>query len=132
VLNSTNKTLLFLATGVQGAVVGAAFAIGAFSVAGVPPAAGFLGKLAIFQVAVAEESAALLTLVVLGGALSFVYMMRIYQRTFWASAPSVAPSSWTMRAVVLSLGLVVIAVGLWPDPLLAVSRSAAAVLVRTS
>lgn len=46
VLNSTNKTLLFLATGVHGALVGAAFAIGAFSVAGVPPAAGFVGKLA--------------------------------------------------------------------------------------
>jgi multicomponent Na+:H+ antiporter subunit D len=132
VLNATNKTLLFLASGVRGALVGAAFAIGAFSVAGVPPAAGFVGKLVIFQVAIAQGSPALLTLVVLGGALSFVYMMRIYQRTFWAGEPSVTSSRLSARAMVLSLGLVVIAIGLWPEPLLAVSRSAAAVLVRTA
>jgi multicomponent Na+:H+ antiporter subunit D len=110
--------------------VGAAFAVGAFSVAGVPPAAGFLGKLAIFQVAVAQGSAALLALVVLGGALSFVYMMRIYQRTFWAGDSSSSSSRWPARAIVLSLAILVIAAGLWPEPLFAVSRGAAAVLVR--
>ena len=106
--------------------------IGAFSVAGVPPAAGFLGKLAMFQVAIAEESGPLLILVVLGGALSFVYMMRIYQRTFWANTPTAMPSPWPMRALLLCLGLVVVVVGVWPEPLLAASRSAATALLRTA
>src|ERR1051325_10431012 len=117
-LNAANKTLLFLATGVHGALVGAAFVIGAFSVAGVPPAAGFLGKLAMFEVGITRGSAALVVLVVLGGALSFVYMMRIYQRTFWTNRPSVNSSRWPTRAVVLGLGLLVILVGVWPEPLL--------------
>jgi multicomponent Na+:H+ antiporter subunit D len=37
VVNSLNKMLIFLATGLRGPLVGAAFAVGAFSVAGVPP-----------------------------------------------------------------------------------------------
>ena len=41
VVNSLNKLLVFLATGLRGWMVGAAFAVGAFSIAGVPPAAGF-------------------------------------------------------------------------------------------
>ena len=131
VLNATNKTLLFLSIGVRGALVGAAFVVGAFSVAGVPPAAGFLGKLAMFQVGVAEGSPALVSLVVVGGALSFVYMLRIYQRTFWASHPS-GSSKWSARAIVLTLAMLLIGGGVWPEPLLAVSRSAAVALLQTA
>ena len=49
VVNALNKTLLFLTAQMRGAIVGAAFAIGALSVAGVPPAAGFVGKLELFR-----------------------------------------------------------------------------------
>ena len=48
--------LLFLAAGLRGWLVGAAFVVGAFSVAGVPPSAGFFGKVAVFQAGVAEET----------------------------------------------------------------------------
>ena len=51
VVNALNKTLLFLTAQMRGAIVGAAFAIGALSVAGVPPAAGFVGKLELFRAA---------------------------------------------------------------------------------
>ncbi|MEZ4596481.1 MAG: proton-conducting transporter membrane subunit [Chloroflexota bacterium] len=44
VVNSLNKTLLFLTTRMRGAVVGWAFLLGALSVAGVPPAAGVRGQ----------------------------------------------------------------------------------------
>jgi multicomponent Na+:H+ antiporter subunit D len=130
VLNAANKTLLFLSTGVHGVLVGAAFAIGAFSVAGIPPAGGFLGKLAMFQVGLAHQSAALVVLIVVGGALSFVYMLRLYQRSFWTDEPSPMPSAWSARATVFTLALVLIGVGVWPEPLLEVSRDAASALAR--
>jgi multicomponent Na+:H+ antiporter subunit D len=132
VLNAVNKTLLFLSTGVHGVLVGAAFAIGAFSVAGVPPAGGFLGKLAMFQVSVAHGSAALVVLIVVGGALSFVYMLRLYQRCFWTDAAPQTSSAWSARAVVFAVAIVLLAVGVWPEPLLGVSRDAAAALARTA
>ena len=59
----------------RGAIVGAAFAIGALSVAGVPPAAGFVGKLELFR-ATADDPE-LIALLVLGSALSFVYAFQI-------------------------------------------------------
>ena len=66
----------------RGALVGAAFVVGALSVAGVPPAAGFVGKLELFRAAVAADPA-LIALFFLGGALSFVYVFQIYQYDFW-------------------------------------------------
>jgi multicomponent Na+:H+ antiporter subunit D len=128
VVNAGNKTLLFLATGLRGPLVGAAFAIGAFSVAGIPPAAGFLGKLALFQVGIEQSSPALIGLIFVGGALSFVYMLRIYQRTHWVAQPSARASRASARMLVAVLALAVLVVGAWPEPLLAVSRDAAAAL----
>ena len=83
VVNALNKTLLFLTAGLRGAVVAAAFAVGALSVAGVPPAAGFVGKLELFRAGVAADSPVLIALIFLGGALSFVYVFQIYQYDFW-------------------------------------------------
>jgi len=130
VVNSLNKALLFLAAGARGPLVGAAFAVGAFSVVGVPPAAGFVGKLAMFRASVEAGSVALTALIFVGGALSFVYAFQIYQRVFWtpgrkgekASPPSV-------RALILLLAGLVLAAGLWPEPLLALGEAAAGVLV---
>jgi multicomponent Na+:H+ antiporter subunit D len=126
VVNAFNKTLLFLASRVRGALVGAAFAIGALSVAGVPPAAGFVGKLEVFRAA--ADSWPLLALLVLGSALSFVYAFQLYQYDFWRGERSGLPSPWPQQAVALGLALVVLAAGLWPEPLLALSRDAADVL----
>jgi multicomponent Na+:H+ antiporter subunit D len=127
VVNSLNKALLFLASELRGWLVGFAFVVGALSVAGVPPAAGFLGKLEVFRAGV-EQGALLLSLLVLGSALSFVYMFQIYQHDFWRDARSAQVSRRAVGAVTASLGLVIVALGIWPEPLLAVSRRAAAAL----
>ena len=75
-----------MAAGVRGPLTGAAFAVGAFSVCGVPPLAGFLGKVAVLRAGAAAEGpgvgAALAVLVVLGGALSFLYAFGMYQRRY--------------------------------------------------
>ncbi|MBK8905009.1 MAG: oxidoreductase [Anaerolineaceae bacterium] len=129
VVNALNKTLLFLVTGVRGWLVGAAFVIGAFSVAGVPPAVGFFGKAALFHTGIEAQSSLLVAFIFLGGALAFIYMFQIYQREFWAQPETQEKESpLARRIVVLGLSGFVLLLGLWPEPLLAVSQQAAALL----
>jgi multicomponent Na+:H+ antiporter subunit D len=133
VVNALNKTLIFLATGLRGWMVGAAFAIGAFSVAGVPPAAGYLGKLALFRAALAWDgligAVTLVALVFLGGAISFVYSFQVYQRVYLKPSKTThKPSPVSARILVIALGVLLIAIGLYPEPLLFFSERAASVL----
>ena len=126
IVNALNKTLLFLTARMRGALVGTAFAVGALSVAGVPPAAGFVGKLELFRAT--ADSPALLGLLFLGGALSLIYALQVYQHDFWRGERSGPISSAAQQAVVVVLAVVVLAAGVWPEPLLAISRDAAKVL----
>jgi multicomponent Na+:H+ antiporter subunit D len=126
VVNAFNKILLFLTTRMRGALVGAAFAVGALSVAGVPPAAGFVGKLELFRAA--GDSAALIVLFLLGSALSFVYVFQVYQYDFWRGERTGPRSGRLQQAVVAALALLVVAAGLWPEPLLTLSDDAAQAL----
>lgn len=130
-VNALNKTLLFLTTELRGWLVGGAFVIGCLSVAGVPPAAGFFGKLEVFRAAIAEGSVALVGLIFVGGALSFVYLFQIYQHEHWRPPPEEAPqpvSPVAARALTMGVAALVLALGLWPEPLLAASRAAAQIL----
>jgi multicomponent Na+:H+ antiporter subunit D len=127
VANALGKALLFLAVDLRGPLVGAAFAMGAFSVAGVPPSAGFFGKAALFDAGVQAGSEATVVLLFVGGALTFVYLFQVYQHRYWRPQPGeaampAAPAG--ARAVVAGVAVVVLAVGLWPEPLLALSDQA--------
>ena len=126
VVNALNKTLLFLTLKVRGAVVSAAFVIGALSVAGIPPAAGFIGKLELFHATAGDPI--LIALVFLGGALSVVYVFQVYQYEFWRSEKRGAVCAPPQQVVIGVLALLTLAAGLWPEPLLALSRDAAAAL----
>ena len=133
VVNSLNKGVVFLAAGLRGPLVGGAFAVGAFSIAGVPPAAGFVGKIAVFKAAVAEgslfASLALVALIFVGSALSFLYSFQVYQRRFMAPQEDPGkPSPPAARLLVVALAVLVVLLGLWPEPLVALSEAAAAVL----
>jgi multicomponent Na+:H+ antiporter subunit D len=127
VVNSLNKTLLFITVRMRGVVVEAAFVVGALSVVGVPPAAGFVGKLEVFRAA--ADSPTLLVLIFLGSALSFLYVFQIYQHRFWRSpAPGPHVAMAPQAVVAAALALLVLAAGVWPEPLLALSHDAAQVL----
>jgi multicomponent Na+:H+ antiporter subunit D len=128
VVNALNKGLLFLTAGLRGRLVAGAFVVGALSVAGVPPATGFVGKLELFRTAVAAGSAALVVLLLLGSALSLVYMFQTYQRSFWRGDRAGVASAVSARVIVAALALLVLGIGLWPEPLLALSERAAAAL----
>ena len=126
VVNALNKTLLFLSAQMRGALVGAVFVLGALSVAGMPPLAGFVGKLELFRAA--GTNPALLGVLFLGSALSFVYVLQIYQYDFWRGGRTGPVSGLPQQAVVAGLAVVVLAAGVWPEPLLAVGHDAAQVL----
>ena len=125
-INALNKTLLFLTLRMRGALVAAAFVVGALSVAGVPPAAGFVGKLELFHATAGDP--ALIALFFLGAALSFVYVFQVYQYEFWRTEPGEGHGGRAQHAIVGALALLTLAAGLWPEPLLALSRDAAEVL----
>jgi multicomponent Na+:H+ antiporter subunit D len=133
VVNSLNKGVVFLAAGLRGPLVGAAFAVGAFSIAGVPPAAGFVGKIAVFKAAIAEGSLpvslALVALIFVGGALSFLYSFQVYQRRFVRPRSEGKPSPRAARLLVGALAALVVLLGLWPEPLVYLSEAAADVLL---
>jgi multicomponent Na+:H+ antiporter subunit D len=126
IVNSLNKTLLFLSAQIRGALVAVAFALGAMSVAGLPPAAGFVGKLELFRAA--GDSVTLLALLFLGGALSFVYAFQVYQYDFWRGERSGPRAGRPQQALIAALALLVLALGVWPEPLLALSHDAAAAI----
>lgn len=134
ILNALTKALLFLSAGLRGALVAGAFAVGALSLAGMPPAAGFLGKLQLFRSGLDSGSVALMVLLFVGGALSFVYAFQLYQHEFWrgrrrgVDGEAVVVSRAGVRAVSVALALLVLALGLWPEPLLSLSADAAAAL----
>jgi multicomponent Na+:H+ antiporter subunit D len=124
--------VVFLAAGLRGPLVGAAFAVGAFSIAGVPPAAGFVGKIAVFKAAIAEGSvltgAALVVLVFVGSALSFLYSFQVYQRRFLAPQDGEKPGPLSARLPVVALAAILLLLGLWPEPLIYLSQAAAGAL----
>jgi multicomponent Na+:H+ antiporter subunit D len=139
VVNSLNKALLFLVAGLRGPLVGAAFAVGAFSLMGMPPAVGFIGKIAVFKAGLAASGVVQVTILValifLGSALSFVYALQIYQRAFLAKEPQGGlwhkSSPWTTRALVVALAALVLAMGLWPEPLVVLGEEAATNLIES-
>jgi multicomponent Na+:H+ antiporter subunit D len=131
-LNAAIKTLLFLAAPTRGWLAGVPFAVGALAVAGVPPVSGFWSKAAVIRASLEAPglaSAALILAIVVGGALSFVYMFQVYQRTYWeATVDRATVSTPGRRLIVAALAVTVLLLGLLPGPLLAVSERAAAVL----
>lgn len=132
VLNALNKTLLFLSENLRGRIVGAAFVIGAFSVAGIPPISGWLSKASLIQESIDAGYGWIVVLIVVGGLLSFLYMLQIYQRFFWMPETEEEahhpPSPVDRRILVGLLALLILAIGVWPQPLLALSDHAAAAL----
>ena len=135
IANSLNKALLFLSSELRGRLTAAIFLVGVLSVAGVPPTAGFFGKAALFDAGVRAEDWITVALLFVGGALSFVYIFQIYQHDRWRpreererETPRGA-AGIGQRLAAGTVALVVLVLGLWPQPLLAAGRDAAEAIV---
>jgi multicomponent Na+:H+ antiporter subunit D len=132
VINALNKGLLFLSVSLRGWLVAVSFAIGAFSVAGVPPLAGYLAKIAMFQAAVSDRSWVIVGLVFLGSALSVLYMFQLYRGRFWLTSADSPASPIVPRVVVVVIAIGLLVVGFWPQPLFDLTEHAVTGLLEAS
>ena len=136
-MNSLHKTALFLGAGTRGTGTAAAVLVAGLSVAGLPPSGGFVGKVAIFRAGAEGGSAVVLALLVAGGALSLVYMLQAWQCRFWvvgsqehegAGEAAGSGSPMASRLLVALLVGAVVALGVWPGPMIEWCDRAAAAL----
>lgn len=86
-----------------------------FSVAGIPPAAGFWGKLQVFQAGLQAD----MTWLVLVGALSSVVSLGYYLRLVWAMF--MKPSAGELDKTDISIGIIVLVTSLLMFPILTVT-----------
>ncbi|MFB6106175.1 MAG: complex I subunit 5 family protein [Halobacteriaceae archaeon] len=135
--HALSKGLLFLVTGVVRDATGAeefaklgglagrfpwlaaAFFVGALALVGIPPLAGFFGKLLVFDAAVRAGATAALGVALFGAVLTIAYYTRAWNLGFWGEqTPLVegATADEVQVAVCVALALAVVAVGLGFDP----------------
>ncbi len=105
-----------------------AFAMAVFmvSLAGVPPTAGFIGKLLIFQAAVGAHAYALAIVGVLTSALGAYYYLRVvvymYMRPAETAEPGIASPAIAVAVAVAVVAVIWLGVG--PEPIAMLARSA--------
>jgi len=107
--------------------IGAMFLVAGLALAGVPPTAGFVSKLVLFQSGIGASRYAALGVVALLSALTLVYVARSYLRLFREPAADgrrAKPRGDSLLAPTV-LVVAVILFGLWPGPLFAAAASAA-------
>lgn len=113
-----------------------AFGLGALALAGLPPLSGFLSKLTLFQAGLAAGDITLLVLAVAASAIGIGYSVRAFTLIFWGDTPKWVRDRWDERKtpgetpiapLILAFG--VLALGVWPGPLLDLSGRAATELM---
>ena len=103
-----------------------------FSLAGVPPLSGFLGKLAILQAGVETGSFVLVVVALVVGLLTLLSMARVWQHVVWKPGPVGAPlSPLGARALAPVVAMVTLTIGLTigAGPVYDVSTQAADLLL---
>ena len=131
-------TELTLAGGLYPArpVLSAAFLLAALSLAGLPPLSGFWAKLAVLRAAALSGQWGLLAAALAAGLMTLLSMLKIWNEAFWKPRPAgetaalsaprsaaIGPALW--GPVLLLLALVAV-MGVFPQPVLDLSRRAAA------
>jgi multicomponent Na+:H+ antiporter subunit D len=103
-----------------------------FSLAGVPPLSGFLGKLAIVEGTFAAGAYWIGALVLVVGLLTLLSMGRFWSEAFWAPAPEVkdaATPGAPLLIAIAGLCVVTVAISIGAEPLFGVATRAAEQLI---
>jgi multicomponent Na+:H+ antiporter subunit D len=104
-----------------------------FSLAGVPPLSGFLGKLAIVRGAFDAGAYWVGGLVLVVGLLTLLSMSRLWADAFWkdgAPGRDRLPPGRSLVAVIAAMSLLTLGVTVWAEPLFSVATRAADQLLR--
>ena len=90
------------------------------SLAGIPFTAGFLGKFFIFDAAIQQKQTALVILGVITVACGFYYYLKVVRAMYWEPATSTAavPLSQLSRVTMIALIAALVALGVYPQPIL--------------
>ncbi len=119
--------------------VAALFLIPALALAGAPPFSGFWAKVLLLLAAFDAQHWVVAFAIVATGLLTLYSMGRVWSDLFWKVRPEATPvlavASGAPRAalgVCLGLTALIVAVGLWPAPLIAAVDAAAAQLLDPS
>jgi NADH-quinone oxidoreductase subunit N len=111
----------------------AAMALFMLSLAGVPPLAGFLGKLYVFSAAIQADLTWLAILGVINSVISAYYYLRVvvymYMREGAPAEATAAPLCPALQVGVVVASLAVVALGLWPAPIVELARVAVVALL---
>ena len=100
------------------------------SLLGIPPTAGFMGKLYIFSAAMKSDMAWLVVVGVVNSAVSAYYYLRVI-RVMYMTPPEAeepVPVAYAPQAALYITGLGILALGIFPDPLITAAEKAVAVL----
>ncbi|MCX7669976.1 MAG: proton-conducting transporter membrane subunit, partial [Anaerolineae bacterium] len=91
------------------------------SLAGIPPTAGFVGKLFVFGAAVRAGMIPLAVIGALNAVISAFYYLNVVRVMFFVPAePDAEPiaAEWPLQAAVLATGALTLLIGLVPEPLI--------------
>jgi NADH-quinone oxidoreductase subunit N len=118
--------------GRRSAWLAAALVMGLLSLSGIPPLAGFFGKLLIFRAAWESSLTGLLAVALFGAVASLFYYLGILRVMYFGKATATDPLTVGrgMRWVFLLLIVGVFVVGFYPEPWWEWSRAAAGTLFR--
>jgi NADH-quinone oxidoreductase subunit N len=100
-----------------------------FSLAGIPPLAGFFAKYFIFMAAIKANLVTLAVIGVLASVVGAVYYIRIVKLMYFDEpAEAFEPMVTEVKAVIVLAGLFVLLFALFPQPLSSLAQAAAASL----
>lgn len=113
-------------------ILGLSMAVFVFSLVGLPPLAGFVGKFYLFYAVIKSQMYWLAIIGVLNTTVSVFYYMRILRQMFLADAPKglVFEISTHYKAVLWMLMIPVLVLGVYFSPLSDVAKVAAAIFVK--
>ncbi len=108
-----------------------ALALCLISLTGIPPTAGFMAKVYIFNAAVQYDLLWLVIIAVLNTAISAYYYLRVVKVMFLEAPASEerVPSSWALRFALSIACLGVLVIGILPAPLLRLAETAVSILM---
>jgi multicomponent Na+:H+ antiporter subunit D len=111
------------------------YIISAFSLAGIPPMAGFFGKLGLVRAGLAAGQYAIVAVALVASLLTLLVVARIWIEAFWKPAP-VAPDSERLRPLTVpimlpigALTVLTLIIGLAAEPVFILALGAAQQLI---